>query len=304
MDCLDMPSRTVLGTAQFEPAYGFDERRGELSADCRVTELFDTIWKKGVREIDTAVAYGQAHEKIQSYLIRHPDKWFNITTKFTEKNARQRKSIEELVSLQNCPEIEVLLHRELDLDNSDAISFARRFVENNKKVTWGVSVYQLEFAEKVLKLPDCSVVQIPLSILNQDFANSEFIECAQKKGIKVVARSIYSLGIVFKPLHFFHSFPPSVKDVMAAIHEFSNSHNVSIASIACLFSHWVGVDKWIVGANSVSQIEAALSSVSAENLESLFAYLSQQSRNWDSALFRPELWDDNFRKNLLTDSQS
>ena len=38
------------------------------------------------------------------------------------------------------------------------------------------------------------------------------------------------------------------------------------------------VDKWVVGVNSVNQIEAALSSVSEENLEPLFAYLSQQSR--------------------------
>lgn len=299
MGCFDISSRTVLGTAQFDPSYGFDEKRGELSIDCRVTELFDTVLTKGIREIDTAVAYGQAHEKIQSYLIKHPNKCFNIITKFIEKNVRERKSIEKLVSLQNCPEVAVLLHRESDLDNSDAIAFARRFAEKNKKVTWGVSVYQLKYAEKALQAPDCRVIQIPLSLLNQDFVNSEFIECAQKKGIKVVARSVYSLGLIFKPLNFFDSFSPSVKDAMATIHEFSNDHDISIASIACLFARWAGVDKWVVGVNSVNQIEAALSSVSEENLEPLFAYLSQQSKSWDSALFRPELWDDNFRKNLI-----
>ena len=78
MGCFDISSRTVLGTAQFDPSYGFDEKRGELSIDCRVTELFDTVLTKGIREIDTAVAFGQAHEKIQSYLIKHPNKCFNI----------------------------------------------------------------------------------------------------------------------------------------------------------------------------------------------------------------------------------
>ena len=91
MDCLDIPSRTVLGTAQFEPAYGFDEKKGEFTKDYKVTELFDTVWKKGVREIDTALAYGQAHEKIQSYLLQHPDRYFNVTTKFTEKNSKESK---------------------------------------------------------------------------------------------------------------------------------------------------------------------------------------------------------------------
>ena len=243
MDCLDIPSRTVLGTAQFEPAYGFDEKRGEFTKDCKVTELFDTVWKKGVREIDTAVAYGQAHEKIKSYLLKHPDKCFDIITKFTEKNSKEKRSIEKLVSLPNCPKIAVLLHRELDLNNPGAISFARCFAEKNQKVTWGVSVYRLEFAEKALQVPDCSMVQVPLSILNQDFVNSNFIECAQKKGIKVVARSVYSLGVIFKPVQFFQRFPSSVKDTMAAVHEFSNNHNVSIASIACLFVRLVGVDK-------------------------------------------------------------
>ena len=135
MDCLNIPSRTVLGTAQFEPAYGFDEKKGEFTKDYKVTELYDTVWKKGVREIDTALAYGQAHEKIQSYLLQHPDKYFNVTTKFTEKNSKESKSIEKLVSLKNCPKIAVLLHRELDLNNSDAISFARHFAEKYQKVT-------------------------------------------------------------------------------------------------------------------------------------------------------------------------
>ena len=42
----------------------------------------------------------------------------------------------------------------------------------------------------------------------------------------------------FKPLNFFDSFSPSVKDAMATIHEFSNDHDISIASIACLFARW------------------------------------------------------------------
>ena len=74
-----------------------------------------------------------------------------------------------------------------------------------KKVTWGVSVYQLKYAEKALQAPDCRVIQIPLSLLNQDFVNSEFIECSEK-GIKVVARSVYSLGLFLSRLTFLTVF--------------------------------------------------------------------------------------------------
>ncbi|MDA8942998.1 aldo/keto reductase [Alphaproteobacteria bacterium] len=284
-------NKLVLGTAQFDPAYGFDAEKFRLSFEDYSLNLIEQAWNLGIKKIDTAPAYGAAHQVLKKYMSAHSDHNFAVTSKLKNNDIAEISAIREFFAIKNFSDMTVMLHRETSLDDAEMLSAIRGVSDEFDNLRWGVSIYNLEFAEKALKIPDCDVIQIPLSIFNQDFLNTDFIERAQKKGVKVVARSIFALGHIFRPISFFEKYPSAVKDAVMALHEFSEKTDIKLSALACYFVVHIGkVDEIIVGINTPSQLLDLSQTKPLEEIDELFSYLAQQSKNWDSSLFRPELW--------------
>ena len=95
-------SRIILGTAQMQECYGYDQLRGQLSIRDNALKLLDYAWRRGIRQIDTALDYGTAHEAISQFLIENSDKNFGVTTKITDVSASHFDKLNKLFEIQNC----------------------------------------------------------------------------------------------------------------------------------------------------------------------------------------------------------
>ena len=71
-----MNSKLILGTVQFGLNYGINNTIGKMSED-KVFELLETAYDLGIRTLDTAEAYGNAHSVISNF-HKQSKKRFNI----------------------------------------------------------------------------------------------------------------------------------------------------------------------------------------------------------------------------------
>src|ERR1700750_1949619 len=73
-------SKLILGTVQFGISYGINNTNGKPSAE-KVDEILLKAHKSGIRLLDTAEVYGNAHEIIGRFHQTHPDNIFEVITK-------------------------------------------------------------------------------------------------------------------------------------------------------------------------------------------------------------------------------
>ena len=89
-------SDIILGTAQIGLNYGIANRGGKPSV-AKSIELLETAFDEGIRTLDCAEAYGDAHQIIGSYHKIHPNSKFGIITKFTKVDENPTLKVEEKI---------------------------------------------------------------------------------------------------------------------------------------------------------------------------------------------------------------
>ena len=72
--------KIVFGTAQFGMNYGIANRSGRVVQD-EVSSILNFAWKKGIKCLDTAEAYGTSELAIGTHLEEHSNQSWEIITK-------------------------------------------------------------------------------------------------------------------------------------------------------------------------------------------------------------------------------
>ena len=80
-----MISKLILGTVQFGLNYGINNSSGKMERD-QVFELLDIAYDLGVKTLDTAEAYGNAHRIISNF-HKQSKKRFDILSKYSSLNS-------------------------------------------------------------------------------------------------------------------------------------------------------------------------------------------------------------------------
>lgn len=198
-------SRLVLGTAQLGMNYGISNRTGQ--PDLKTAEaIVKTAWEFGIREFDTAQAYGQS-EKVLGHCLSllgianevtiisktHPDtNHLNLT--------KMGKALEVSLNNLKCDHLYgYLLHKENLLDQWDK-GLGELFVNLIEKgglvKNIGVSVYSPERASQALKTDHISIVQLPSNILDRRFENAGVFKLADRLQKTVYIRSVFLQGLL------------------------------------------------------------------------------------------------------------
>ncbi len=73
-------NKLILGTVQMGLAYGINNTVGKVSLE-NSHEILEHAFDHGIQILDSAEAYGNAHEVIGSFHKNHPNKSFEIITK-------------------------------------------------------------------------------------------------------------------------------------------------------------------------------------------------------------------------------
>lgn len=202
------PSDLVLGTAQLGMAYGIANREGRPDQE-KASRIVQEAWNGGIRQFDTAQAYGESERVLGRVLGRLGyDREAKVITKFDPHldhldphalSAALDASLERL----GVPRLfGIVLHREgmLSLWNRGLGDILTGFKEGGKVERIGVSVYSPHRALEALKIEDMDMVQVPANMLDRRFHKAGVFDLALKRRKILYIRSVFLQGLLLSTI--------------------------------------------------------------------------------------------------------
>lgn len=274
------PSPLTLGTVQFGLDYGVANRAGRPSPE-RVREILTAAWEGGVTVLDTAHAYGNSEEVLGELLDGSPMK-FAIATKLPSLSGRDDMTSPEAVagavrhfvtdSLRRLRRDHLdyyLLHNPADahLQGGIVMETLKELQGEGLLRSHGLSVYFPEETDSFLDDPAVGCYQIPMSVFDQRFVTSGFLEKAFAAGATVFVRSVYLQGLLLMDRA---DIPAHLKPVLPWRDRFEAlcaEYGHAPAALAMGYPLSLeGVSSVVTGVDTVGQLRENLSLVPREPL--------------------------------------
>ncbi len=237
-----MKKKIILGSANYEQAYGV---KRNIIKKYEIRKLFKFAFRNKIKTIDTSPLYNKSEKiigslnnnrfKIISKIPKTPrnikkkniKKWLKHNAKDSLKNLKIKKF--DCLLLHNA---DILLSKNGDeiyksLKNMKEISMTRKI---------GISIYDFNQLNKILKRFKFDLIQAPLNILDQRLIQTGWLKELKKRKIEVHARSIFLQGILLL------------------------KHNQLPKKLKQLNKNWIKWEAWLKK-NKLSPLQACLSFV-------------------------------------------
>ena len=294
-------SRLCLGTAQFGMKYGISNKDGQTSLE-EVQRILQTAADHELDLIDTAHLYGESEEILGKALSMTPGQDFRVITKtpqfgkatIEEGDAEQlRLAFEESLVKLGLPCLEALLiHRVDDLlapGGEHLYEAMRKLKESGNLNKIGVSAYEPKQVENVLQRYAIDLVQIPMNILDQRFAESGVLSKLKHEDIEVHARSPFLQGLLLMDLEEIPIYFTPIYSLLQDLREFLDTAELSQAQGALGFlNQCTEVDAIVMGINNNEQLLKNLADITiVEGKEYDFSVFSCG----EIGMINPSLWD-------------
>lgn len=285
-------SKIILGTVQFGIKYGINNSTGKLSED-EVLSLLREAYTMGIRTLDTAELYGDAHDLIGKYHAKNPHHLFKVITKFPhEISGNIIKKVEQYLEILRVEKLEGLLFHSYESYQKEVndLSLISSFKDKDIVRHIGVSIYTSQQMEEVIKDDYVDIIQLPFNLLDNNNLRGDLIKEAKKAGKIIHTRSAFLQGLFFMPLT---SDNPIVKELRYEL-EFVNNlmvkENTDLQRLAlnyCLQQK--NIDNVLIGVDNIIQLEQniqkAQQPLSQEILEGIDKIKVKQPD-----LLNPSLW--------------
>jgi len=236
-------SRLVLGTAQLGMPYGVANNTGQPDFETAVS-IIQTAWEHGIREFDTAQAYGESEAVLGRALVALGiANEAKIITKLAPKlDPRHGQSLtmaidKSLERLQISSLHGLMLHREEWLDdlNNGLENILQEFVRLSLVQHLGVSLYSPVKALQALASDIFDMIQVPANILDRRFADAGVFNLADAKGKQVYIRSVFLQGLLLMKAEDVPSNLALVKPTLGKIDKLCGQYQYSRQKIALLY---------------------------------------------------------------------
>jgi len=200
-------SRLVLGTAQLGMDYGIANTTGQPVYHT-VSSIVQEAWEYGLREFDTAQAYGQSEQVLgQVFKDLGIAAEVRVITKFaSDVDHSDRTTLNNAfeISLNNLG-VEslygLMLHREdmLDLWEKGLRENLMDIVDSGRVKHMGVSVYSPGKAVQAINADGISIVQLPTNVMDRRFEKAGVFQLADDARKTIYVRSIFLQGLLLMP---------------------------------------------------------------------------------------------------------
>ena len=253
-------NKIILGTVQMGIDYGINNPNGKIPLE-EGEVLLNEAYHAGIRYLDTAEAYGDAHQVIGNYHRRKDRSRFNILTK-----------------LPHQLDIKTIKHKcesyinELGVDYLWGLSFHsyqsyyqyfNDTVEDladlkNRGVInkIGVSVYTNEEFENVIENGHIEIIQIPYNVFDNMNTRGELLKTARSKGKEIHARSCFLQGLFFKDIMSDEPVVKKLKDELVFLDEICLKYNISKETLALNYvCQNPLIDKVLIGIDNRDQLD-------------------------------------------------
>jgi len=259
-------NKLVLGTAQLGLDYGIANTVGKPTKK-QAIEIIKYAVENGINYFDTAYSYGNSEIIICKFLNTYKSykNKINIITKMvplnkekSDENEINYRFFESLNRLGQKSIYCYMIHDYNDIKNNcDLINdiFLKLKEEGYiKKI--GVSVYDKNQIDYLLKNFNFDLIQLPVSVFDQRLLENNVLSELKKRKKDIYARSVFLQGLVFfnennLPLKF-----TSVKKHFKKLNGVSLKNKLSKEEIALLFVNSIKeIDKIIIGVETIEQLK-------------------------------------------------
>jgi aryl-alcohol dehydrogenase-like predicted oxidoreductase len=256
-----MKSKLILGTVQFGLDYGINNTIGKLSED-QVFELLETAYDLGIRTLDTAEAYGNAHSIISNFHKQSKNK-FNIISKYSSSNFEYPIDLVERIQV-HCSNFNVnylegyMFHSyndfKMNINNDPNVLDNIKNSGLVKKI--GVSVYSNDEIEDLLNFKNINLIQLPFNLFDNEYQRKEILEKAKKRNIEIHTRSVFLQGLFFKDINTLTNCLLPLKNNLSELSLLLKNNNITIESLALNYPlNKTYIDKVLIGVDSLEQLK-------------------------------------------------
>lgn len=249
--------KMILGTAQFGSNYGISNLNGKPNLE-EVFEILSTAYDNGIRDIDTAEAYGEAHKLIGEFHKKNTEKKFKVNTKLPKTDFGELEFIIKKYKADlNVTCIETLFFHSFQSyynyrnNLHNLLNLKKRGLIN--KI--GVSVYTNEEIEKVIKDENIDLIQAPFNLFDNINKRGRVFDNAKKVGKEIQIRSIFLQGLFFLKPNTEKNITKLLAKELEYLNVISTNSNLSISTIAlnyCLDQNLI--DSVVLGVNSKKEL--------------------------------------------------
>lgn len=262
-----------LGTVQWGLPYGLANQHG-ITAPETVAAILVEARRHGIKVLDTASLYGEA----ESVLGANPLQMFHVISKtpkfatpvITGAQALQltRVFYQSLQRL-SCKKIYgLLVHHAEDLlvpGGEKLVAAMTELKDKGVVENIGVSVYDGEQVDAVLKIFKPDIVQLPVSVLDQRMLLNGQLERLKNAGVEIHVRSVFLQGLLLMPLSQVPAYFDPVRPLLARWHAAAQAQGMTLVQAALSFVRDIPyVDTVLVGVESLAQFQSCLEDFSID----------------------------------------
>ena len=254
-------SKIILGTAQFGLDYGINNTSSKPNQQA-VNEILIKAYDSGVRCLDTAEVYGNAHEIIGDFHRQYPSRIFNVITKLPLNiDGNIAEKVEKYLNELNVTQLEGLLfHSHQTYKESKGSKELIDTYRRQGKVKYlGVSVYTNEEAEDVIEDNYIDIIQLPFNLFDNNNLRGEVLKKAKDNGKIIHTRSAFLQGLFFTSSQKKNKISLPLSDELGYIHQLSKLSHISISTISlnyCL--QQPHIDNVLIGVDNLDQLNQNL----------------------------------------------
>ena len=286
-------SKIVLGTVQFGTDYGINNTTGKPNQET-INKILNTAYRSGIHTLDTAEAYGNAHEVIGRFHRDYPENIFSVITKLPHRiNEDLNQKIDKYLNELNVNKLHGLLFHSYQTykDNKQSMELLNTYKNNGKVEYLGVSVYTNEQIEDVIEDQYVDIIQIPFNLFDNSNLRREVLNKAKSKGKIIHTRSAFLQGLFFMPLNTENRVVQLLAKELNYIRGLSLNSDIHLNKIAlnyCL--QQANIDNILIGIDNLDQLNQNLADADCSLPDELIAEINSIHIK-DIDLLNPSLWN-------------
>ena len=285
--------KLILGTVQMGLPYGINNTSGKISLDDSL-DILEYAYDKGIEILDSAEAYGNAHQVIGLFHKKYPTKIFKIITKLPNQlDANIVEKVDNYLNELKVKQLHALLFHSFSSYKSSSNKFddLRKLKFDKKIKNIGVSVYTNAEIEEVILNEEIDIVQIPFNLFDNINLRGGLLEKAKSKGKTIHTRSALLQGLFFKDANDRNETVRRLRNELMILSDITKKQNVTISQLAlsyCLQQNTI--DNVLIGVDSINQLKDNIQSVNY-NITSQAINEINKIKVKNLELLNPSLWN-------------
>ena len=286
-------NKIILGTVQMGLPYGISNSTGKISLN-NSFEILAYAFDCGIGILDSAEAYGNAHEVIGAFHEKHPEKLFKVITKLPhQSDINIDKKVDEYLIGLRVDQLHALLFHSFSSykENINNFDVLRKLKSDKKIKNIGVSVYTNEEVEEVILNEDIDIIQLPFNLFDNINLRGDILEKAKSKGKTIHTRSALLQGLFFKGANDQNKTVQKLKNELVLLSDITKKYNITISQLALSYClQQSTIDNVLIGVDSINQLKDNIQSVNYRiKPETINEINIINVKNLD--LLNPSLWN-------------